>query len=154
MPTTGKGLPEVLMGKAYRWKRDRKGKRRPDPHFRRRPNSSAEPFHVLAADGQPQARSGILLLRVKASKGGEHVRKKLRRDADAIVANGKLPSLRLPVHRYVDLAALLAPVLQRIRDEILNRLQQERAIARDTAGLKKAAQDRISQLEDLPRRPD
>ena len=30
----------------------------------------------------------------------------------------------------------------------------ERAIARDAAGLKKAAQDRISQLEDLSVRPD
>ena len=30
----------------------------------------------------------------------------------------------------------------------------ERAIARDAAGLKKAARDRISQLEDVPVRPD
>ena len=88
------------------------------------PNPSTVAIDDPLADGQPDARARILLAAVQALKDQEDAILVLCVDADAVVADGKVPQVAFTLGVDVDFWRRRAAKLQGVADQVLKNLGQ------------------------------
>src|SRR5688572_21065498 len=105
--------------------------RRPFAKLGLDPDAPLMSFDNLLADGQANSRSGILLLAVQPLEYNEDALEVLLRNANPIVAHGKLPLGTLLNDADVNLRPGIAAKLHRVADQILEQLCQLNDVALD-----------------------
>src|SRR5437899_652688 len=111
-------------------------KRGPLPFLRLDPDSSAVTFDDLFANRQSDARPRIFFPGVQPLEDDKDAFKVLLRNADAIIAHGKMPATRLLLHADPNLQRPFTAELNRIADEVLKKLHQLDAIAGNSRKLR------------------
>src|SRR2546422_11686034 len=88
------------------------------------PDPAAMPFHDPPAHGQPDARARVLASGVKALKNHEDALEVLRRDADAVIADGEHAFRRARLRADMDKGSLATAELDGVADEVLQELDK------------------------------
>src|SRR5829696_6500129 len=89
------------------------------------------PLGDLLADRQPDASAGVLVAPVEPLKQDEDALLILRSDPDPIIAYREEPGTVLAGRRDVDTRRLVAPELERVADQVLEKLSQADRIGLD-----------------------
>src|SRR5208283_1671983 len=110
-------------GPEFRAGGDCKLERRAPPRFRFHPDSSPLALDDLLTKCKPNASTGNFVS-MQAPEHAEHPGSVLRIDTDSVVPHRKQPPFPVSLRRDVDSRCLLAPVLDRIGDEVLEKLCQ------------------------------
>src|SRR5947209_2114816 len=104
----------------------------PPARFRFGPDAPAVALDHLFADGQPDARTRVLLAVVQALEDQENALGVLRLDADAVVAHPKEPVTVLAAGADVDPGRLaVLAELDGVAEQVLEQLQQLGLLGRD-----------------------
>ena len=98
-------------------------KRSAPPQLRFHPDSSALTLDNFLTQSKSDASAGNFSS-MQAFEHAEHPVGVLRIDTDSVVPHRKQPSFRVSLRRDVDSRRLLASVLNRIGNEVLEKLQQ------------------------------
>src|ERR1039458_10476459 len=112
-PVTSNGNREVKRGAA--------------PGLRFHPDATPTALHDLLADGQPDARAGVLFVGVQPLEDREDTLGILGLDSDAVIADGKNPFISLLLGRNVN-PGRLDVELDGVPDQVLKQLHQQQFV--------------------------